>query len=223
MKVKRRIGFMLGALSLGVVAATPGVSCASMPVNFGFEDGLSGWTVMDNGGSATVVDLYTASSTYSFTQYNPPAGEAFLLLDNGATGKSVKVSQTFSLNEGAVLSGYYAFSAPGLTFDVSAATMASETSMDILSSASLLTNLFAGSEWHGWEWTVPASGEYTLTYMLYNTPLDGNGQSFAMFDGASIIDPAANPVPVPAAAWLLGSALTGLLGGGIRKKRVATC
>jgi hypothetical protein len=202
----------LGAVSLAMVVVAPTLSFASIPANFGFEDGLAGWMPTFNGGSASVVDSFTAPYMNSFTQYEAPEGESFLLFENGTTGKSVKVSQGFDLTEGDILRGFYAFSAPGVVFDLSAATVGSDSSFEILSTASLLTNFFSGPGWQTWEWVAPATDSYTITYLLYNTPFDGNGRSFAMFDGEVA------PVPVPGAVWLLGSALMGLLGIGARKK-----
>jgi len=212
MSKKRGLFVLLGALLLGASAVVPTVGSASEPVNFGFEDGLNGWTVTENGGSASVVDSFTAPYMNSFTQYDPPDRESFLLLENGSTGKSVKVSQTFDLTEGDILHGFYAFSAPGVVFDLSAATVSSDSSFKLFGTASLLTNFFSGPGWQTWEWVAPVTDTYTITYLLYNTPFDGNGRSFAMFDGVVA------PVPVPGAVWLLGSALMGLLGIGIRQK-----
>jgi len=211
--------FALGVLMMGAMIVAPGVSSASMPVNFGFEGGLDGWSVVENGGSASVENSYAASFLSSAMEFTPPEGELFLLLNNGSTGKAVKVSQTFELTKGTMLSGYYAFFAPGLTFDVSAAKIGSEASTDILSAGSLLTNLFSAPGWHQWDWTADESATYTLSYVLYNVPLDGNGESYAMFDGASVVTPNAAPVPIPGAALLLGSGLMGMLGVGSRKNR----
>jgi len=219
MEKRRRPGLVLSALTVGIMFSMPTVGHASIPENLGFEDGLTAWTVTENGGGASVVDSYTASYLKSYMQYDPPEGESFLLLTNGTTGKGVSVSRTFDLTEGAILTGYYAFSAPGIVFDFSASIISSNTSFDIISTGSLLNNLLAGPGWQSWEWAAPTSATYTLSYVLYNTPLDGNGRSYAMFDTG--VSPAPTPpVPIPGAVLLLGSALLGLLGIGSRKKNV---
>jgi hypothetical protein len=218
MEKRKRVGLALSAMTVGILFSMPTVGQASIPGNLGFEDDLTAWTVTKNGGDVSVVDSYIASVN-PFIQWNPVevGGEAFLLLGNAAPGEKVKVSQTFDLTEGAVLSGYYAFSAPGFTNDISMVTISGAAVDDVLEMAGLMKNLYDGQKWHDWEWTAPNAGSYTLSYELFNIPFDGNGRSFAMFDAA--VSSVPMPVPIPGAALLLGSGLMGMVGVGSRKKR----
>jgi hypothetical protein len=260
--------FALGVLMMGAMVVAPGVSSASMPDNLGFEDGLAGWTVGDNYGSAaswngsfpqgrkrgwTVGDNYGSAASWNgsfpqgrkrgrtvvdndgsaaavksyvddysgyFANFGPVEGEQFLLLDNASSGQGVTVSQTFDLAKGAELSGSYAFYAPTLTFDFAAVTITREGSTsNMLGSASFLTNMYVGQGWHHWMWSAEESATYTLSYVLYNVPLFGNAQSFAMFDAPAVLESSVAPVPVPGAALLLFSGLMGLAGAGVRKKK----
>ncbi|MEQ1559905.1 MAG: hypothetical protein ABL933_13320 [Methyloglobulus sp.] len=54
--------------------------------------------------------------------------------------------------------------------------------------------------------------------LLFVDVSENSGFGFVAFDNINVTAPEINPVPVPAAVWLFGSALTGLLGFGKRKQ-----
>jgi hypothetical protein len=215
--------FALGVLMMGTVIVAPGVSSASVsiPVNLGFEAGLTGWSDVPYDGSATAVESYAPDNSPGFSvNFSPVDGAKFLLLDNASSGQGVMVSQTFILDEGAVLSGSYAFYAPTPTFDFAAVTITRKGSTpEMLSSANFFTNMYYGQGWNNWMWTAEEKSTYTLSYVLQNLPLFGNAQSYAMFDGPSVLTTNVAPVPIPGAALLLGSGLMGMFGVGSRKNR----
>ncbi|KAF0189215.1 MAG: hypothetical protein FD168_1062 [Desulfobulbaceae bacterium] len=194
----KRSGIMmvLGALSLGMVAFTPTVSSAS-PANFGFENGLSGWTTSTTPGSSAAV-------VNSFSGYSPLyGGNSFLLLQETIPGSSALATQTFSMVAGQTLSGVSAFIGDNSVSAVSSRIIIGITSL----STDAEFQLSPTSSWQSWSWTAATTGTYNISYQLTGF---GPGTKSALFDAA--------PVPIPGAALLFGSGLLGLVGIGVRKK-----
>ena len=126
---------------------------------------------------------------------------------------------------------------PGFGLPVNAATLTPATSAIIDqapiwsvlggSSGGCFDGLGQGCGITGWiesNYTIVADGTYALRFGVTNFT-DGDFQSGLAYDGATIggeviiPDPGVSPVPVPASALLLGSALVGL--AGLRRRKVA--
>ena len=75
------------------------------------------------------------------------------------------------------------------------------------------------NSWQFLEYSVvlPAS----TRYLLYGIHEDATNDTVGFADDTSLTITYASPVPVPAAAWLFGSALLGFLGLQRRKQRLA--
>jgi hypothetical protein len=211
--------FALGVLMMGAMIVAPGVSSASMPDNFGFENELTGWSVVENGGSARAVQIFKDGETSAQVTFKPVEGASFLLLDNAPKNNRVTVSRTFDLDASEELSGSYAFYAPSWSCDIAAVAIQKSGESDYLMDVSdtHMANALFGLGWHQWSWVAKDSGTYTLSYILHS--FSDGPQSYAMFDGASVVTPNVAPVPIPGAALLLGSGLMGMFGVGSRKNR----
>jgi len=211
--------FALGVLMMGAMIVAPGVSSASMPVNFGFEAGLDGWSVEKYGGNANAVPSFTYGGPTAQVTFKPVKGESFLLLDSVPQYQRVTVSQTFDLKANEGLSGSYAFYAPIWSYDIAAVAIQKTGKQNYLMhfSDNYMDNAMFGLGWHQWSWVAPEEGKYTLSYILQS--FSNGTQSYAMFGGASGVTPNADPVPIPGAALLLGSGLMGMFGVGSRKNR----
>ena len=174
-------------------------------INGGFESGdLSGWTntsscYFDCAHILPIIVGVTAGGG-SF-EPSPAEGSYFLGMNDGVTFPTQQVSQTVSLAQGETLSGYAGVSGNDPYVTIQPLAMVSISSGPVLWSKSGNPSAFA---WEPWSWTAPVNGNYTLNLTLYDEA--GSGFVNAYFDGIK-----SSLVPIPAAIWLFGSALAGLV------------
>ncbi|MEI6069807.1 MAG: VPLPA-CTERM sorting domain-containing protein [Methylococcaceae bacterium] len=178
-------------------------------VNGGFESGdLSGWTITSSCAYWDCTGHLDFGITAGGGYFASPAeGSYFLNMNNGVTWPTQQVSQTVSLAQGETLSGYAGVSGKDPYVIIQPLATISISSDPVLWSKSGNPSAFA---WEPWSWTAPVNGNYTLNLTLYDEA--GSGWVNAYFDGIKT-----SPVPIPAAIWLFGSALAGLVGLGRRK------
>ncbi len=180
-------------------------------VNGGFESGdLSGWTNTSTCGYWDCTDnfwIIPGVIRDDYYHYSPAEGSYFLGMNDGVTFPTQQVSQTVSLVQGETLSGYAGVSGKDPYVTNQPLASVSISSGPVLWSKSGNPSALA---WETWSWTAPVTGNYTLNLTLYDEA--GSGFVNAYFDGIKT-----SPVPIPAAIWLFGSALAGLVGLGRRK------
>lgn len=146
-------------------------------------------------------NIYTFSDTADFTTYTQVAGPPGTIGGGGPVTVALQIA-----NAGTDLD------LSSVVLDVGGVATAAD-SVTLLSSGSA-GGPFGGSTWERlFLWTIGSDlGFYQFDYNALSSSLS--------LDAVSIdIGPAA-VVPVPAAAWLLGSALIGLIGVGRRKEAV---
>jgi hypothetical protein len=193
------------AIAVLSILTSPSVN-ASTFTNFGFENGLSGWTTVLNGGTIDVVSTHLGSSG---TTFNPTEGSYFLRLQAGDAEKAVKVYQLFNATQGEVLSSMAAFDASDympyndrayVTFyDADGAFLDVAYYVDVNEVGD-----YGYKQWSKWIWEAPYDGTFRIEYTVKNA-FDSDQSSYALFD-------ASTAVPIPAAFWILGSGLLGLVG-----------
>lgn len=207
---------------LSLFLSTPAFSAALTLSNFGFEDGLLGWTVMvvtrcgskyvmpDGVGQtyASVVSSHQGDDRDAPVTYTPTEGSSFLELNTSGSGKDalmVAVYRTFTASKGDTLSGYAAFDAQvgKGCFSIFEAGSVFVNLCKLYSTNVLEVGRHGDESWTEWDWTALCDGKYTLCYLLSN-PLKCDHTSYAMFDAA--------PVPIPSPLLILGSGLIGLIG-----------
>ncbi len=218
MEINKIIKIALGTSALAVSVATSTQVSAVTVVNGGFND-QTGWTLKNDallgeaGGPAgwswlTPVAGNTVTSTEAIT---PTEGTGFGITYAGAD--AFTQSQSVEI----LTAGDYIFSvdANALTGDVLLGTGGNRTLLDGTfslfagSASSPIMDVITTDDWMTLTWTT------TLSAGLLDVGLrTENLSTYSIaFDNFSI-----TPVPVPAAVWLFGSGLIGLIGVARRKK-----
>lgn len=186
-----------------------------LAVNGGFETGdFTGWTQFPNLGTQEISTDNPASGTYS----------ANLVASGNPTNSLIKQA---NVGVGIVNPGdevMISFEMRGSTGDggVVFAEFFSEVSGGGTSAAEILSGgpLFGSADWTLYEYTAIAGPDVSGGVTLQLGAVCGGAStcvSDIFIDNVSV---SVSAVPVPAAAWLFGSALLGL-GGLARKKRAA--
>lgn len=225
--MKTRSIACLGMLITGL-AATPNLRAAGL-INGSFESwDLLGWTFQADSGTRASDGLVraagagrTISSWGADFGFDPGqgavAGYRFLSLRTRANGDftgtdtyDFSASQTFALKQGEAVSGWsFFFSNDSQPLDsawvriLGADNNLAGTVWSANSGTPGETLVQGLPAWTQWQWTAPATGEYTLQLGM-TTSGANNGASVSCFDGIAITSQA---VPEPT------SIVLGLLGG----------
>ena len=210
----------LAAVTIAFSLFTGAAQAAQLAVNGGFETGdFTGWTLFPGSlGSAgqEVSSINPSSGTFS-GHLTEPAPAANIIkqanLAPGAWTAGQEVSISFDIR-GSAANG-------GVLF----AEFFTEISGGGTSSSVILGGgpLFPDGDpdvWTTYNFTAivgpDSSGGITLQFNAACAPIDGCNADY-FIDNVSIIADV-NPVPVPAAVWLFGSGLIGLVGVARKKK-----
>lgn len=161
-------------------------------------------------------DVIAEDVHYMGTFWQASDGIRSLDLD-GLIGSSGGVSQTFSTVAGAQydvtfdMAGNYANAPTIKPMRVSADGQGQDFFFDITGKSAL------NMGWTPMSWSFIADDTSATLQFLSLTETNGLTEGWgAALDNVSVL--AANPIPVPAAAWLFGTALIGLIGLGKRRK-----
>jgi hypothetical protein len=190
-------------------------------VNGGFETGdFTGWTQFPNGGIQTITDVNPSSGTYAANLNVPVRSQTDPAVDNliknanlsaGLLTPGADITVTWDMRGS--LEG-----AGGVVF----VELFSELSGGGASKAEIYTGgpIFPTTDWQSFIWNTTlgpdVSGGVTLQLKSSCGPVEGCGVD-AYFDNITITTDV-SAVPVPAAVWLFGSGLVGLVGVARRKK-----
>ena len=205
-------------------ATTAQAVVQDIAVNGGFETGdFSGWEQFPGGGTQTIFTTNPSTGTYGANSFVPVRAEGDPPVDNVLKNSNL---QAGNLTAGAAITVTWDMRGE-LTGDggVVFVELFSELSGGGTSKAELFGNapLFPNDNvnWTSYTWNTTlgadVSGGVTLQLKTSCGPVVGCGVN-ASFDNITITTDVA-AVPVPAAAWLFGSALIGL--GGVARKRKA--
>jgi hypothetical protein len=212
---------MLSAAILAT-ATTAQAVVQDIAVNGGFETGdFTGWEQSEGGGTQTISTTNPSSGTYSAyssvpvrTAGAPPVDNVLKNANLGAGSLTALAPITVTWDMRGELTGD-----GGVVFIELFSELAGggTSKAEIFGGAPL--NPTAGWSSYSWNTTLGSdvSGGVTLQLKTSCGPVVGCGVD-AYFDNITITTDLA-PVPVPAAAWLFGSALIGL--GGVARKRKA--
>jgi hypothetical protein len=221
-------------LGLGIaVIAMPGVARAGV-FNGSFESwDLLGWSLhSDTGTIATEPFQRAAGAARTVGSWGedlglnpvmmPQTGYRFLRMNTrgaanfpGNDTYDTYVSQTFTLNQGEILSGWSLFydgdsepldSAWVRILDQDGGLIGAPWLETSGSSAGVLAIAPAPSEWTLWQWAAPLSGNYTLQLGM-TTSGANNAASFGFFDGIAVQATAVPEPTVMSLAVLSGLAL----------------
>lgn len=187
----------LASAMLMLMLSTLEATAATVVFSDNFDDGnVSDWTASTNGPATPVVTVRSdsfVSGPYSlWTYFNAPPGGSNLV---------VRASHAFT----APVMADYLLELSARSAPCQGCTM----SYDVLVDNVLLTRKFFPNAFEARSFTLSglAAGAHTLTLGIHTTGAS-NGRFQASFDDVRISTTA--PVPLPAAAWLLGPALGGL-------------
>jgi hypothetical protein len=228
----------LGALSFGFTPAAMAVSSYDSEASFSLTltdvtdtngaQVTTGWSV-DAFGSG-IVDLFesgAASATGSISPVDPAVSMSILdsiLQSATASGTATNgTAETFTFSDLAI--DVANNSGQDLTFsfgfDVIALASASgdfataDATVDVLDDLGFVSILAVASAGVGVQLLADATGDASQSGIIQFTLLDGGFNSISGFIDSS---GTANAVPVPAAVWLFGSGLLGLVGVARRKQ-----
>lgn len=190
--MKKLVVLLFTALLVMVLA---GAATAAL-VNGGFEygeDDFRGWTVTLNGGSAAIITHYGMYLYPYEGSYCVQLEGGYYNLGNGGT-----LTRDIYVQAGGKITGWEAF------------RYSDGNDYALVKVGDQEVSRIGGGyniDWQSWEWTAPAAGTYTLTLASVNaTP--SYMTSYAFFDDIQV----QGAVPLPGAAWLLGSGLLALAG-----------
>lgn len=187
---------------------------------------VPGSTSIDGFVSVSATDTFTApQSSVSFFGGSASSGGLELDFDNDYTGDiTVTTAPTLDVQPNFQIAsdsgGEFLYYDIGLSQDpggdVDLAFKYNENSLGTLIESDLVVYHFDESTLM---WEALMSNVDTINNIITATT-----DSFSTFGiGGALIEPGGpNPVPVPAAVWLFGTALIGLVGFGKRKSRIAT-
>lgn len=204
---------LVAAMGATLFAGT--VQAAQIEINGGFETGdFTGWAQYPSGGTTqSIITTNPSSGTYA-ANVNIPAGAGAV---NNVLKQERLLDGTGLLSAGDIVS--YSFDVRGSAADGGVLFLENfcETAGPLCGQD--LTVINATTEW------ATITGDFTLgagveAYTLQFAAVCGAAATCTAdyyFDNVSITADV-NPVPVPAAVWLFGSGLLGLIGVARRKK-----
>jgi len=219
---KKRFTEILVPIALTLFAGASHAVSQNIAVNGGFETGtFSGWTQFPNGGIQTIVtpgnsSTYAANLNVPVRTQTDPAVDNLLKnanLQAGFLTPGAPITVTFDLMGTLTGAGGVVFVELFSEFSGGGATGEIYTGGP----------LFPTPGWQSYTWNTnlgaDVSGGVTLQLKASCGPVDGCGVD-AFFDNITITTDV-SAVPVPAAVWLFGSGLVGLVGVARRKKKTA--
>jgi len=219
---------LAAAMLICTLAAQANVQ--DIAINGGFETGTfndgtpeASWQVFNNNGTSAVTTDNPSSGTYAAnlnvptrSQIDPPADPLIKNANLGAGLLTPGASITATWDMRGSLEG-----AGGVVF----VELFSELAGGGTSKAEIYTDgpIFPTADWQSFSWTTTlgadVAGGVTLQLKASCGPVEGCGVD-AYFDNVTISTDVA-AVPVPAALWLFGSGLLGLIG--VARRKQAAC
>ncbi|MFV9616679.1 MAG: VPLPA-CTERM sorting domain-containing protein [Gammaproteobacteria bacterium] len=205
------------AVAVTVSLSAVAVQAAQIEVNGGFETGdFTGWAQYPSGGTTQSITTVNPSSGTYAANVNIPVGAGAV---NNVLKQERLLDGTGLLSAGDIIS--YSFDVRGSAADGGVLFLENFCETDSVLCGQDLQVINATSDWQ----TI--TGDFTLgagvtAYTLQFAAVCGATATCTAdyyFDNVSVTADV-NAVPVPAAAWLFGSGLIGLVGMARRKKTV---
>jgi len=214
--------FKTSAMAAAMLLCTSAAQAASMDIaqNGGFETGdFTGWQEFPNGGTQTITSVNPSSGTYAANLNVPVRSQTDPAVDNllknanlqaGNLTPGAPITITWDMRGSLQGAGGVVFVELFSEFSGGGATGEIYTGGPI----------FPTADWASFTWNTnlgaDVSGGVTLQLKTSCGPVEGCGVD-AYFDNVTITTDV-SAVPVPAAVWLFGSGLLGLIGVARRKK-----
>lgn len=190
-------------IAVAAVLCSAGVAAQAALVNPGFEAGLTGWTLNDNGGTISVVS--------SFSSFLPKEGNSFLKLqpaDDGTSAGWMTVAQSVTLAAGEVLRGWVGFENVDYKTSGDAARV-KVNGAELFYCDSFILDGPGSVAWTKWSYIAPTAGSYLVELAAFDA--DAIYPSVAVFDALVV-------VPEPS-TWLAGGVMTALAGLSILREQ----